>query len=270
MKTLFFLAKNQFIFELRSGRIVISTITIWLILFLSKIFLTEYNLMEAINISTINAGGKAFEMSWTAFLYLGTILLQMTSILSLPYEKNHNLVEINYTLPIRSDKYFGGKIIGLWSLVLLISIFMCTLYSILNYFLFNSVELYLLLDLLFLAGLPLLLWSSGIGFLAGAFIRSQQRAIIVGLILGLFSIPIWTTLYRDIPDPFMGMTFTQSILLTRQQAADFVFSKYGYLTDYLSNVSLGQYFSAIIFQIAIFMVLFIVVTFKTKLREGIA
>jgi ABC-type transport system involved in multi-copper enzyme maturation permease subunit len=255
---------------MRKGNLVVSTISIWLILIRSKVFLTWHNLNKFSEMSAMQAGEQAFEMSWVGFLYLSIFLLPMTAILSFPYERNHKIIELNYSMPITAKEYLLGKIIGIWLIILINSFFCILLYVIINILFFGVIEINLLLELFFFSAIPLLFWSSGISFLAGFFIESQKLALIIGLLIGALSINIWSLLFRDIPSPYMGLTFSRADLLVRQQSADYIFSKYDLLAPYLSSITLKQFFSAICIQLIILFFLFLFVVYIAKSKEGVA
>ncbi len=266
---LLIIAKNEFRLGLRNGWFVIATAAIWLVLIFAKLFLTWYSLSKLPD-QPFLAGMQAWEMSWSSFLWLSLVLLPMAGAVNIPAERQNKIHELVCCYPISAKKFILGKMIGTWMVVLFVSFIGILLSLILDLIFFGFVNLDLVIDLVFAAGFPLLLWASTAGVLLGGFFASRKNAILFGLMAGLCSAVLWTILFRDIPQPFMGMSFSAADLLSRQQAADFVFQRQGLLAGYLSPVSVLQLGLNYLCNLAILVGLFFAAAHQLVKKEGFA
>ncbi len=152
-------------------------------------------------------------LAWYTML-LALLLLPVATISAVPADRVFGLSELLRTTPITGARYLAGKILGMLLAVLLVGAIMLAiffavteivLFSSLHYGLSWSAGLYLI-KLSFMDGLPILVWGTVIGILAGVLFRTRRAALFPGLIAGLFSIFFWLAAFRMPLAPGPGIT----------------------------------------------------------------
>lgn len=233
MKTLiqiFAVARTEFRFGLRRGAPVVVTALIGLVVAAGILItpllnlegwapppadvdaLAQERLSEAgITVAEyLDLGRHLFEdmtafstpMGWT-LIYLALLLLPVAAAGAVPADRQYGALEILRSTPLSAWAYLGGKMAGLLGVVLLVSlgpalVFFVILEAVILRFLHtgltaNLAVFYVKLGLM--DGLPILVWSTGIGLLAGIFFRSRRSAILPGLAAGFISLFIWVRIF---------------------------------------------------------------------------
>jgi ABC-type transport system involved in multi-copper enzyme maturation permease subunit len=137
-------------------------------------------------------------LAWYVLL-LGLVLLPVATIIAIPADRVFGVAELLHSTPLSGARYLAGKILGTLAAVLLVAASLLVLFlgvteivffSLLHFSLSWNASAYLI-KLSLLDGLPLLLWGTAIGILAGVLFRTRRAALFPGLLAGLLSVLFW-------------------------------------------------------------------------------
>lgn len=264
-------AANEFRLGIRRGWPVIATATTCLILSFSMLFIGQRNIQSNNFQYEAKDAGKALEMSWAGYLWLGIILLPMACAPSIPYDRQTKVHELTCSMPITGLVYLFGKLLGVWGVTLLTSATCFLLHFALYSLLVGPLELRLYLELILIAGFPLLMWSSAFGVLVAGVLPNRKMAIIIGLLSGALSSLIWTLPFRDPPKSLMfNVSIPVTSLLTRQQSADYVFYHYNLLPSLYPPVTTQQLIMGFGLELMILFIGILLVNSWLTLKEGLS
>jgi hypothetical protein len=151
-------------------------------------------------------------MAWILMIMLSLLLLPVAVIPVIPVDRVYGVMELLHCVPLTGARYLAGKVLGVFSAILLVAVSMLvlffvvleiTLYASLHFFLSWSASLYFI-KLSLMDGLPLLAFGTTIGVLTGVIFRSRRAAIFPGLIAGVLSVFFWLKSFQP---PTRSMTF---------------------------------------------------------------
>lgn len=139
-------------------------------------------------------------------LYLALLLLPLAAAGTIPADRQFGVSELLRSLPLDGNVYLLGKIFGTLSLVLFIALFpfllfLSVLEGILSLAYGGGIPLPLFLffmELSLVDGLPVLVFASSMGVLAGIGSRSRRTAILPGLVTGILAISFWLWAFRSV------------------------------------------------------------------------
>jgi hypothetical protein len=145
-------------------------------------------------------------------LLLALLLLPAATIPVIPADRKFGVSELLRTAPVTGAHYLAGKVLGVFSAVLLVSAIMLALFFVvIEIVLFSSLHFGLswsafvyLIKMSMLDGLPILAWGTITGVLFGVLFRSRRLAVFPGLMIGLLSIFFWESAFRS---PATGLSF---------------------------------------------------------------
>jgi hypothetical protein len=130
---------------------------------------------------------------WTAFVALAPIVLPLVTILSIPSDRDFKVFSWLFSQPIDGAIYVLGKVLGMLAVVLGSWAAMTILHMIIYWIWIGSFAPGNDLLLMLVGGLPLVVWSTCLGVLAGGWLRSRREAIVTGVLLGLANM-LWLNL----------------------------------------------------------------------------
>ena len=258
------IARTEFRFGVRRGGPVIGILATSLIASGAVLFLSFMEKQDNLLLGGEYFGNGDYHlaMSWPGFLWLGLVVLPLVCAAAIPSDQQYKVQELLASTPITGWSYLAGKILGTWAVIAVFGLLALLLHIGLLAALVGPINWPLYIQLTLLCGLPLTLWSSGIGVLAGSGLRSRRLAHLAGLLVGLLSIVPSGLAFRDpvnldvysarlsLPvTPMMGAMD----LLTHQATSDFVFQQY-HLTmqDWIPPVTQTQ---VVLFLTSAFLVL---------------
>jgi len=133
---------------------------------------------------------SALARGWTAFVALAPVVLPLVTILAIPSDRDFKVFSWLFSQPIDGAIYVVGKMLGMLAVVLgcwaAVTIVHMAVYRIWIGSFAPGNDLLLML----VGGVPLVVWSTGLGVLAGGWLRSRRQAIVAGVLLGLANL-LW-------------------------------------------------------------------------------
>lgn len=136
---------------------------------------------------------SALGRGWTAFVALASVVLPLVTIISIPSDRDFKVFSWLFSQPIDGAIYVLGKVLGMLAVVLGSWAAMTILHMIIYWIWIGSFAPGNDLLLMLVGGVPLVVWSTCLGVLAGGWLRSRREAIVTGVLLGLANM-LWLNL----------------------------------------------------------------------------
>ena len=130
---------------------------------------------------------------WTAFVALASVVLPLVTILAIPSDRDFKVFSWLFSQPIDGAVYVFGKMLGMLAVILGSWAAVTILHMISYWILMGSFAPGNDLLLMLVGGVPLVVWSTCLGVLAGGWLRSRREAIVTGVLLGLANL-FWLNL----------------------------------------------------------------------------
>jgi len=148
---------------------------------------------------------EGLPLTWTLML-LTFLLLPLATVTSHPSDRKDDPGELLRAGPLTGIGYLTGKILGMLAVVLPLSaltlgIFFITLEAVFFHYFNQGIPANLVLfylELTLLDGLPILIWGSAIGILAGIPFTRRRTAILPCFISGVLSVLFWGDLFSPL------------------------------------------------------------------------
>ena len=185
---------------------------------------------------TVGALGLAG--AWPVFEWLALVVLPIVTAQAIPSDRQLGVDELLRSQPLTGGTYLAGKVLGMLAAVLLTGGIVAMVHVLLHFLLIGPIHSAFYLEMTLLSALPLLIWASAIGVLAGCFLRTRRAAILIGILVGLAGPPSWSLAFRPPPDP--PFYVPHLTLLSRQPASDFVLQHYGMLPSWVPPVTVEE------------------------------
>lgn len=162
------------------------------------------------------------------FMLLGLLFLPVATAGIIPADRQFGVLELIRSAPLKGGTYLAGKIVGLLGIVFFIAcfpllLFLAVLEGITLVVFKMGIPLYLIvfyLKLAIMGGVPVLLFASMIGALAGIAFHSRRAAIFPGFLTGILSLVAWRKVFQP------SLTYTPL-----DYSAYFVFQGYHSIVD---------------------------------------
>lgn len=185
------IARTEFRFGFRRGGPIVAIIAIGLIVTVGTLYLASANMAGLSRNFAAKAGAQALAMVWPSFEWLALILLPFVSAQAIPLDRQFGVNEMLRSQPLTGGVYLIGKVVGTVSAVLLVGAVVLALHLLLHVALLGPPHMGLYLELTALSALPTLVWSSTMGVVTGAALRTRRAAMLAGALVGVVGSMIW-------------------------------------------------------------------------------
>jgi hypothetical protein len=239
-------ARTELRFGLRRGWPVVGTVAV--VLVVSAFALYVGHMMardmpqgmpkEMFREHAPTVGALGLAGAWPVFEWLALVVLPIVTAQAIPSDRQLGVDEILNSQPLTGGTYLAGKVLGMLAAVLLTGGIIGMVHVLLHFLLVGPLHSAFYLEMTLLSALPLLIWASAIGVLAGCFLRTRRAAILIGVVVGLAGPPSWSLAFRPPPDPPFYVPHLS--LLSRQPASDFVLQHYGMLPSWVPPVTVEE------------------------------
>jgi ABC-type transport system involved in multi-copper enzyme maturation permease subunit len=174
------------------------------------------------------AGAQALAMSWPVFEWLVLGLLPIVTAPAIPLDRQFGVFELLRSLPLTGGVYLTGKVLGTMAAVLGTGLLVLAVHIVLHLMMIGSPQVDLYLKLTFFSGLPIVVWATAIGVLAGTSLRTRLTAILAGVPAAIAGIFIWNApnLFNLVTGRLMA---EQNAHLSFQPISAFILGQYGLL-----------------------------------------
>jgi hypothetical protein len=192
---------------------------------LSRMGLTVADWLTWWRYMAVDSTVESLALTWTLML-LAFLLLPLATVTSLPSDRKDDAGELLRATPLTGLGYLAGRILGMLVVVLplaalTLGLFLIALDAAFIHFFDEGIpgDLVLFyLQLTILDGLPILIWGSTIGILAGIPFKRRRTAILPCFVSGLFSIFFWGFAFSPLKS-FSLLDFAGSYLVQHYPSA---------------------------------------------------
>jgi ABC-type transport system involved in multi-copper enzyme maturation permease subunit len=253
-------ARAELRFGFRRGWPVVGTVAVVLVVSAFALYVGYMNTQdmpqgipqEVFREYAATVGALALAGAWPVFEWLALVILPIVTAQAIPSDRQLGVDEILRSQPLTGGTYLAGKVLGMLSAVLLTGGIIGMVHVLLHFLLVGPIHSPFYLEMTLLSALPLLIWASAIGVLAGCFLRTRRAAILIGVVVGLAGPPSWSLAFRPPPDlPFYVPHLS---LLSRQPASDFVLQQYGMLPSWVPPVTVEELVRSYVLALMILLV----------------
>jgi hypothetical protein len=231
-------ARTEFLFGLRRGGPVVGTAAVALVTGVGTLYLAGLNLEGLPRALAPEVGARALVMIWPVFQWVALGVMPIVAAPTIAADRQFGVDELLHSTPLTGGVYLLGKVLGEVGMVFATGAVALAVHLGAHWIWLGPVNVGLYVELTLLSGLPLLVWASAAGVVAGCSLRTRRNAVIVGMVVSLLSPYPWNLGFRP-PDnlqAFQGVTSG----LSRQPMSDFVFQRYDLLPAWASPIPIGQ------------------------------
>ncbi len=232
------IARTELRFGLRRGWPVVGTAAVGLVVTAGTLYLAFMNAQGMPREFAADAGARALAMAWPTFEWLALVILPIVTTQTIPSDRQLGVDELLRSQPLTGGLYLAGKVLGMFTAVLLTGMVVATVHVLLHLLLVGPIHSAFYLEMSLFSALPLLIWASAIGVLTGCALRTRRAAILMGILVGLAGPPSWALAFRSPPD--LPLFVPHISLLSRQAASDFVMQRYGIAPSWVPLVTVGE------------------------------
>ena len=208
---------------------------------------------------------------WTAFVALVPVVLPLVTILSIPSDRDFKVFSWLFSQPIDGAIYIFGKVLGMLAIVLGSWVVVTILHMVIYRIWIGSFALGNDLVLMLVGGLPLVIWSTCLGVLAGGWLQSRRQATVTGVLLGLANM-LWLNLFlpslveKVVPVlPLPNGTFVTGVGFLLNSVTDYPLSLIGMLPSFYPQPTALEYIA--VYGVTCFILL--IVAFMTVFRFSV-
>jgi hypothetical protein len=223
-------AYTEFRFCLRRGGPIVGMAAAGLVLTAVTLYIGMKN-SEGLPSYATRAGANALAMSWPAFEVLVLGLLPIVSAPAIPLDRQFGVFELLRSLPLTGGVYLIGKVLGTVAAVLGTGLLVLAVHIVLHMVMIGSPQVDLYLKITFFSGLPIVLWATTVGVLAGTCLRTRMTAVLTGVLVGIAGLLIWYA--SSWFNPATGRSLVEPASPSAHQAiSKFIFQLYGLVPPY--------------------------------------
>jgi hypothetical protein len=223
-------AYTEFRFCLRRGGPIIGMAGAGFVLTAVTLYIGVKNSQGLPSYAT-QAGANALAMFWPVFEVLVLGLLPIVTAPAIPLDRQFGVFELLRSLPLTGGVYLIGKVLGTVAAVLGTGLLVLAIHIVLHLVMIGSPQVDLYLKITFFSGLPIVLWATTIGVLAGTGLRTRMTAVFTGVLAGIAGLFIWyasswfnLATGRSLAEPANGSAY--------QAISKFIFQQYGLVPPY--------------------------------------
>jgi hypothetical protein len=191
---------------------------------------------------------RGIEQSWFPFLLFSLVFVSAAAAQAIPADRQYGASEWLRAMPIDGNIYLLGKILGMFSSALAGSLIPVIIFIPVTLVLTHTLPVGLMTALTLLDGLPVLLWSTSFGVMAGIPFRKRINAAVMSLFLGFCCLVAWLSVFHT---PYGSGT-------TIDTAAYYAIQQFGYQPGISWQVEiwqvLGMYLALLIAGILLWLV----------------